>query len=245
MPRLQGRTIAVTRAVEQAGTLVDLLRAEGAEVVEVPTIQIVEPADGGAALREAVDHLDRYSAVVVTSTNGAARLAQALDGRPTDRTMVAVVGPGTADVLAAYGIAVDLVPDRFVGEGLVAEFPNAADGARVLLAQAEAARPVVADGLSAKGWQVDVVVAYRTVPAELDPALVARAAGADAITFTSSSTVANYLHRAGAAAVPPVVVCIGPVTAATAAERGLHVTRVATQHNLEGLVSATVDALAS
>ena len=144
-------------------------------------------------------------------------------------------------VLAAHGLLVDLVPDKFVGEGLSAAFP--AGRGRVVLAQAEAARPVVADGLRGKGWTVDFVVAYRTNPAVLDPELVQRAAQADAITFTSSSTVANYLHGAGPENVPAVVVCIGPVTAATARERGLHVNAVAEPHSLDGLVAATVAAL--
>jgi uroporphyrinogen-III synthase len=243
---LHGRTVAVTRAPEQAGELTERLEALGARVVEVPTIQIVPPEDGGAALADAADRLTAYDWVVFTSANGAARLVGALDagpGRPApnDWPHVAVVGSGTAEVLGAYGVPVDLVPARFVAEGLLDAF---GDGpGRVLLPQAAVARPVLAEGLRARGWTVDVVTAYRTIPAVLPPELVAAAAAADAITFTSSSTVQNFLHAAGAEHLPPVVVCIGPVTAATAAERGITVAGVAAQHSLAGLVDAVVRAL--
>ena len=252
---LAGRRVVVTRSPEQAGELSERLRALGATVVEVPTIQIVEPPDGGAALREAARQLLTYDWVVLTSANGAARLVAALDdgpGRPAPAAWprVAVVGSGTAEVLGAYGVPVDLVPSRFVAEGLLEDFPEAgaegvgAHGGRVLLPQAAVARPVLADGLRSRGWDVHVVPAYRTIPAVLPPDVVAAAADAHAITFTSSSTVQNYLQAAGPEQVPPVVVCIGPVTAATAAERGLTVDAVAAEHSLAGLVQALVGALA-
>lgn len=246
---LARRRIVVTRAADQAGTLSALLAEAGAHVIEVPTIAIVEPPDGGVALIAAVvaaaHPAAAYDWIVVTSGNGASRLVGAARAAGLSRSdlgaQIAVVGPGTADVLGAYGWPVDLVPERFVGEGLVDAFGEGPG--RVLVAQAEAARPVVVDGLRAKGWTVDVVIAYRTIPAVLDAALVAEAAAADAITFTSSSTVANYLQAAGATNVPAVVVCIGPVTAATARERGLAVAAVAVEHSLPGLVIATVSAL--
>jgi uroporphyrinogen-III synthase len=113
----------------------------------------------------------------------------------------------------------------------------------VLLAQAADARPVVAVGLRAAGWDVEEVEAYRTVPARPSRDLLAAARGADAITFTASSTVRAYLDAAGPDAVPPVVVCIGPVTAATARDAGLPVTAVADPHTVDGLLAALVDAL--
>jgi uroporphyrinogen-III synthase len=96
----------------------------------------------------------------------------------------------------------------------------------------------LADGLRAAGWTVDTVEAYRTRAAPLAPDLLAEAAKADAIAFTSSSTVDNYVETAGLGAVPPVVVAIGPVTAETARRRGLEVTAVAHEHTLDGLVAA-------
>jgi uroporphyrinogen-III synthase len=232
---LGGRVVVVTRSAEQASTLVARLREHGATVVEVPTIAIADPADGGTALGAALADLDHFDWVVLTSTNGADRFLTALgpDRRPPP---VAVVGPGTAAAVRAAGIEPALVPERFVAEGLLAVFPRGAG--RVLLPQAEGARPVLADGLRAAGWDVEAVAAYRTVVADPPPAVVERARQADAITFTSGSTVTGYLAVAGAGALPPVVVCIGPVTAAVADAAGITVTTVAAEHTIDGLVAA-------
>jgi uroporphyrinogen-III synthase len=238
---LENRTIVVTRAADQAGRLVMRLEELGATVLEVPTITIAEPADDGAALTAAVADIDRYDWVVLTSTNGADRFVRALSGRPI-RARVAAVGPGTAEALRSGGVLPALVPDRFVAEALLEVFP--AGPGRVLLPQADAARPVLADGLRGADWQVDVVVAYRTVPAAPPADVVARARDADAITFTSGSTVAGYL-AAGRDAVPARVVCIGPVTAAAARAAGLSVTAVAAEHTIDGLVAAVVGVLSS
>jgi uroporphyrinogen-III synthase len=240
--RLHGRTVVVTRAAEQSGRLRVLLAAEGAAVLEVPTIAFEAPVDGGAALRDAL--FDVWDWVVVTSPNGADRAVAAAGGRAAALAVRwAVVGPGTADALAAHGIHAALVPDRFVAEGLLDAFPPPPAGGRVLLAQAEAARPVLADGLRARGWEVRTVVAYRTVPV-VPPAEVLRsAAGADAVAFTSGSTVDAFLSAAGPEAVPTAVVTIGPVTTAAAVAHGLTVAAEADPHTLEGLVEAVVRAL--
>jgi uroporphyrinogen-III synthase len=238
---LHGRTVVVTRAAEQAGRLVTRLTALGASVIEAPTVGIADPPDGGAALAAAVENLDRYDWVVLTSTNGVDRFVRAVGGRPL-RGQVAAVGPGTAAALAAAGLAPALLPTRFVAEGLLDVFPRG-DG-RVLLPQAQAARPVLADGLRSAGWQVDVVVAYRSVPVAPPPGVVARARQADAITFTSGSTVAGYV-AAGSDAIPPIVVCIGPVTADAATAAGLRVSAVAAEHTIDGLVATVVEVLSS
>ena len=130
------------------------------------------------------------------------------------------------------------MPERFVAEGLLDELPGGPG--RVLLARAEVARDVLPDGLAARGWAVDVVDVYRTVPASVTPTELERVRHADAITFTSSSTVEHFVALAGADAVPPVVACIGPVTAATARRLGLHVDVEATEHTIDGLVAALV-----
>jgi uroporphyrinogen-III synthase len=142
-------------------------------------------------------------------------------------------------------VAADLIPEEAVGEALVDAFPFPPDDrpGRVLVAQAADARPVVVDGLRAAGWGVEVVEAYRTVRAAPHPHVLAAAGAADAITFTASSTVRAYLDAAGADAVPPVVVCIGPVTAATARDAGLAVAAVADPHTVDGLLAALVAAL--
>jgi len=241
--RLSGRTIVIARAAEQAGRLRALLEAEGAAVVEVPTIAIEPPSNGDGALREALR--DLWDWVVVTSPNGAERAVAAAGGRAAVLALRwAVVGPGTADALAALGIHAALVPDRFVAEGLIEAFPEPpAGGGRVLVAQAEAARPVLADGLRERGWDVSTVVAYRTVPVTPPAEVLQAAAAADAIAFTSGSTVDGYVRAGGAGALPAVVVAIGPVTSAAVAAHGLTVAAEADPHSLAGLVEATVAAL--
>jgi uroporphyrinogen III methyltransferase/synthase len=230
---LFGRRVVVTRARAQASSLVEKLRALGAETIELPTIEIAgEPLDGLVPAS--------YDWVAFTSVNAVERVLAGLrDARAFGSAQVAAVGPGTAAALAARGIVADLVPASAVAEALVEAFP--AGAGRVLLPQAAAARPVLAEGLRAKGWTIDVVEAYRTVPARPSDEALAAAAKADAIAFTSSSTVTSWL--ALGAPLPPVVACIGPVTAATAAEHGVPVTVVATEHTVDGLVDALVAAL--
>jgi uroporphyrinogen III methyltransferase/synthase len=242
---LFGRRVVVTRARHQASGLVERLRAVGAETVEVPTIEIADPEDGGEALRAAAAHIRDHDWVCFTSPNAVDRfLACFHDARAFGDVQVAAVGPGTAAALAGAGIVADLVPERSLAEGLVATFPHGPG--RVLLPQAAGARPVLADGLAAKGWTVTVAHAYRTVPAIPPADLLASAAKADAIAFTSASTVTSYLAAAGgAAAIPPVVACIGPVTGAAAEAEGLTVTVTATDHTLDGLVAALVASLTS
>ena len=240
---LFGRRVVVTRARHQASGLVERLRATGAEAVEVPTIDIADPDDGGEALRAAAAHVRDFDWVCFTSPNAVERFLACLhDARALADARVAAVGPGTGAALARAGIVADLVPERSLAEGLVATFPHGSG--RVLLPQAAAARPVLADGLAAKGWAVTVAHAYRTVPTTPPPDLLASAAKADAIAFTSASTVLSYLTAAGPAAVPPVVASIGPVTTAAAEAEGLTVTVTATDHTLDGLVTALIAALA-
>ena len=234
---LFGRRVVVTRARDQASELRARLEALGAEVVEIPTIAI-KPAEADLA-----SHVGGADWVVFTSTNAVAQLCGQLhDARSLARAKVAAVGPGTADALRVFGVRADLVPERTVAEGLVEVFPRGSG--RVFLPQAAGARPVVAEGLAGKGWTVDAVTAYSAVGVGVTDAQLAAARQADAIAFTASSTVTNYLAAAEPGDVPPVVVCIGPVTAETAARHGLEVTAVATPHTLEGLVAALEEALA-
>ena len=246
---LVGRTVVVTRAADQAGPLVSRLQATGAEVIELAVIAIAGPADGGAALRHAVGALHSYDWVVLSSPNAAARfldtVAAADEGR-IGATRIAAVGPGTAEVVEGRGHVVALVPGRSIGEGLVDAFGSPPAGVgRVLLPRAASATDVIPAGLRARGWSVDVVEAYRTVAAQPDRAALDASAGADAIVFTSSSTVTNYLAaraRSGSA-LPPIVVSIGPATTATLDAAAIAVTATADPHTLDGLVDAVLRAL--
>jgi uroporphyrinogen III methyltransferase/synthase len=253
---LFGRRVVVTRARAQASGLSELLRAQGADVVEVPTIAIAPPADGGAALRRAAAEVGAYDWVALTSANGAERLlAELRDGRDLGGVALAAIGAGTAEVLRRANLVADLVPERSVAEGLLQAFPPPPGDrpGRVLLVRAAVGRDVLPDGLRAAGWEVDVVEAYQTRAAPVSEADREAAAGADVVTFTSSSTVERYLEAMAGdlagpegmagpegPAVPPVVACIGPVTAATARAHGLVVDVEADVHTVAGLVDALV-----
>jgi uroporphyrinogen III methyltransferase/synthase len=244
---LFGRRVVVTRARGDASTLSERLRAAGAEVVELPTIAFADPADGGVALRQAAAELSAgsFEWVVFTSPRAVERLVPLLrDARAFGQTQVAAIGPGTGAALAAYSVVADVIPSEFVAEALVEAFPHAVDACshRVLLPRAAVARDVLPEGLAAKGWTVEVVEAYRTEVAPVDPTALAAAAAADAVTFTSSSTVTNFV-AAAPGLVPRFAACIGPVTAATARAAGFHVDVVASEHSIDGLVDALIGAL--
>ena len=254
---LAGRSVVVTRARAQASGLVQLLADLGADVVELPVIAIEDAPDGGAAVAEAADRAvaGAYRWVVVTSANGVARMVDAVGGRSLPATTRwAAVGLSTAKALMVRGIVPDLVPGDAVSDALVEVFPQAipagkaqgrnTDEGGALFVRAERVRDVVAPGLAAKGWRVDEVVAYRTVAGHVDTGAVARAVAADAVAFTSSSTVERTVDLLGVEAVPRIVVSIGPVTSGAVRAAGLDVTTEADPHTLDGLVAAVVDALA-
>ena len=239
---LAGRTIVVTRAREQASVLRTRLEDLGATVIEVPTIRFVPPTDP-LALRRAVEALAEgaYEWAVFTSPRGVEQTLGELweagfDARSLALTKVAAIGPGTADRLAAAGLRADLVPTEFVAESLADAFPEGAG--RVGIFRAEEAREVLPDRLRDKRWEVEVVAAYRTVLGQggTTPDRF------DAVTFTSSSTVKNFVTLVGDIARPAVIACIGPVTAETAREMGWEPTVVAQEHTIDGLVAALVDA---
>jgi uroporphyrinogen III methyltransferase/synthase len=235
---LFGRRVVVTRPPEQATELVAALAAQGAAVVEAATIAIGGPADGGAALRAAAEHLAAYAWVVLSSANAVERLMACVrDARSFGPARVGVVGTATAAALGRHGVAADLVPADFTAAALIAAFPAPEGSGAVLVPQSARARPTVADGLAAKGWRVDAVTAYETVAAAPSDAVLLDASAADAIVFSSPSTVDGWL-AAGPHATPPVVACIGPVTAAAARERGVAVTVVADDHTAAGVAAA-------
>jgi uroporphyrinogen-III synthase/uroporphyrinogen III methyltransferase/synthase len=221
---LHGRSIAITRP--EPGELAAQLAALGATVLHVPLIATLEPADGGEALAAALARLAHFDWLVVTSVNGARAVGAAAAAAPGVR--LAAVGPATATVLAELaGRPVDLVPVAARAEGLLEELPHGP--ARVLLAHADQARPVLAAGLAAAGHDVEAVVAYRTVERPPSDAEVAELAVADAVVLASGSAARAYAAAVGTrvGGEPPVVVCIGPVTADAARAAGLRVDHVA------------------
>lgn len=234
---LFGRTVVVTRAPHQASRLTDRLTHLGAEVINVPTIRIDEPVDGGAALREHLDRIDEYDHLVVTSPNGAQRVLDAVgDVRRLHGTSIAVIGPGTAEAFRSAHLQPDLIPERYVAEGLLESFGSPTGADRVLIAAAETTRPVLAEGLRAAGWRVDEVTAYRTAPAIPSDAQIAAIASADLVAFASSSAVNGFVAAVPREHWPATVATIGPISAASARDAGFVEVLEASVHNLDGLV---------
>jgi uroporphyrinogen III methyltransferase / synthase len=239
---LAGRTVAVTRARAQASGLARSLEALGARVVQAPVIR-TQPLPGGA--------LDPapYDLICLTSPNGVKGLFDRLaaggrDARALASSQIAAIGPGTARALAEHGITADVVPERFVAEGLIealADIPVR----RALVARASRAREALPDALRARGAEVDVLALYETVVEPLSPEALSDAQAADYITFTSSSTVHYFLEASGAAdeeraGLSPGtrIVSIGPVTSETLRECGLEPDTEAARHDIDGVVQA-------
>jgi uroporphyrinogen III methyltransferase / synthase len=240
---LAGRTVAVTRARASASGLASSLRELGARVVQAPVVR-TQPLPGPA--------LDPapYDLICVTSPNAASELFARLaaggrDARALAHARIASIGPATTRALAAHGIAADIVPERFVAEGLVEALAGVAV-TRALIARARGARETLPDALRAAGARVDVLDLYETVVQPLSDEMLAQARVADYVTFTSASTVRNFLDAAraqpGGEALSPHtrVVSIGPVTSDALRQRGLTVDVQAEQHDIDGLLRAVL-----
>jgi len=239
---LTGLRVLVPRPEDQAQSALASIAAHGGEPIHVPVIEIVDPADGGRALRAGLRVLRPGDWVVVTSANGAERVAAVVAEAPlADGVSLAVVGPATQDRAVALGLTVDLVPDEAIAEGLVAAFPpRPSGGGRVLLARAEVARPALPIQLRMMGWNVDEAVAYRTQVVNLDRGAQQQARACDAVVFTSASTVTGLVASLGVAGLPPVVISIGPATTAQARELGVAVTAEAAEHTMAGVIDTLV-----
>jgi uroporphyrinogen III methyltransferase / synthase len=240
---LLGVTVAITRARAQASELARRLAELGARVVQAPTIS-VHPL--GAADREL--DLAGYDLLCLTSPNGVhelfARLARGdRDARALAGLTVAAIGPGTARALLEHGVRADVVPERFLAEGLLealAEVPVE----RALIARALHARDVLPERLRERGAEVDVLALYETVAEVLPERTLREVREADYVTFTSSSTVRFFLQAAGGeGGLSPRtrVVSIGPVTTETLLEHGLRADVEARRHDVDGVVEAILE----
>jgi uroporphyrinogen III methyltransferase/synthase len=247
---LFGKRIVVTRAKGQAEALSARLRALGADVVELPTIEIRPAADSGP-LDRAVAALACYDWLIFTSANGVRFFLDRLDHSTTDlrslRAKICAIGPATRAAVEALHLKVDLMGKEYVAEGLLEAFASHdLAGKRVLLPRAAVARDLVPIELTRRGAQVDVVEAYRTVVPEdaADQAAAVLTRKPDCITFTSSSTVQNFVAIAGATALEGLkVATIGPVTSETARALGITVTVEAHPFTIDGLVTAILETL--
>ncbi len=242
---MTGQTVVVTRPREQAAALSVPLRRLGANVVEIPTIEI-RPAQDFGNLDHAIEELEAYDLAIFTSANGVRYFLERLDASSKDlralRGRICAIGPATQEALERFHLKVDVVAREYVAEGLLKALASEnLAGKRVLIARAAVARDVLPIELRARGALVDVVEAYRTVPPEnLATRTQAIAQGKNRwITFTSSSTVQNLVDAMGANEFRGCrVASIGPVTSATLRNHGIAVTVEAAEYTAAGLVDA-------
>jgi uroporphyrinogen III methyltransferase/synthase len=225
---LVGKKILITRARDQAAVFSSSLKDLGAEVIELPTIEIVQPLSW-KGLDRAIDQMESYDWVIFTSANGVnffwQRWAERNGGRFPPSLKVCAIGPATAYQLMEKGMEVHYTPKEFVAEAILRGFEKSTlKGKRILLARAKEARDVLPQGLKKMGAKVDVVEVYRTVKPRggskrLKELLIKRKV--DAITFTSSSTVNHFVELLKKEDLQKllshvVIACIGPITARTA-----------------------------
>ena len=244
---LFGQKIVVTRAPGQAAEFSEQLRTLGADVAELPTISIQPPADPGP-LDAAIQRLASYDWLIFTSANGVRFFLDHLDRSTADlrslRARICAIGPATRAAVESLHLKVDLMPAEYVAEGVIAAFATQdLAGERILLPRAAIARDLIPVELSKLGAQVDVVEAYRNVVPDGAAARAREIFSADHkpdwITFTSSSTVKNFLEVAGVEALSGVkIASIGPITSATIREYGLTITVEAWKYTMAGLVEA-------
>lgn len=250
---LLGRRIVITRARAQAASLARAIEDLGGEVIEFPTIEI-QPAADSSSLDEAIKFLQRYDWLMFTSANAVAifleRMAQ-LNPKPRLAAMqVAAIGPETAKRLKAAGVKNCLIPATYRAEGILDMLqPEVMRGKRVLIPRAAKAREVLPEALRRWGAQVDVIEAYRSVVPKSDAGKLQtalRRGEIDMITFTSSSTVANFAQLFDGRLLTDIlgetpIACIGPVTQSTVEELGGITAASAKEFTIDGLLGAIVE----
>ena len=251
---LFGKRVVLTRAREQAREFSQLLAAYGAEPVEVPTIQIVPPASW-QAIDDAVAHLNTYQWLIFTSLNGVGPFMERLraagkDARALANLRLCAIGPRTAQELETHGLTPDVIPAEFQAEGVIAALTQVGiRGSRILIPRAEVAREILPEQLRELGATVEVIPVYRTIAPALDVASLTQQfhdGRVAAVTFTSSSTVRNFMELFGGRdmVIPlvskVVVACIGPITSSTAREYGLTVTVMPEENTVPALADAIV-----
>jgi uroporphyrinogen-III synthase len=247
--------ILVGRARHQAGALSAELRQLGATVVEIPFIEIRKPRSF-RPLDTALTNLAGYDWLILTSINGVEAMWERMKKRRLSNSVlshlhIAAIGPATRKAIEQRGSAVDVVPKQYVAESVVRSLKNRVKGKRVLLVRAKLARDVIPEELRQAGARVDVVEAYETVVPQgsrrrLQAALKRVGGRPHVVTFTSSSTVRNFVEllggkRARDRALAGIrMASIGPVTSATLRELGFPVDISAKEFTIPGLVQAIV-----
>jgi uroporphyrinogen-III synthase len=253
---LSGVRVLVGRSRHQAGALSTELRKLGASVIEIPFIEIRKPRSFGA-LDSALKNLASYDWLILTSTNGVeamwARMARLRIGDGEfDHLHIAAIGPATKQAIEQHGAKVDVVPKKYIAESVVRLLKKKVKGKRVLLVRAKVARDVIPRELRRAGASVDVVEAYETVvPQDSRKRLRSLLKNAkkrpQVVTFTSSSTVKNFVKLVGGQSAARRrstldgirMASIGPVTSATLSKLGLKVDIAAKEFTVPGLIAAT------
>jgi uroporphyrinogen-III synthase len=256
---LSGLRILVGRARHQASALSSALRDLGADVLEIPFIEIRKPRSY-KPLDHALQNLEGYDWLILTSVNGVDAIWERLyklrlTNRELGHLKIAAIGPATADAIKEHGAKVHVVPKEYVAESVVKSLRNRVTGKRVLVARAKVARDVIPQELRKLGAHVDVVEAYETIIPQssrkrLNAALKNKARRPHLITFTSSSTVRNFTALLEGSAPRGnlkqldgiLFASIGPITSATLRELGLRADIEAKQYTIPGLVAAIVSA---
>jgi uroporphyrinogen III methyltransferase/synthase len=246
---LFGKRIVVTRSAQQAPSLSGKLRDLGADVIEMPATQIARL--DLAPLRSAIASLREYNWLIFTSQNAVAIFWEQLlgggrDARALAGLKIAAVGPATAGALLEHGITVDVIPERFVAEGLLEKLRERDDvsGSNVLYVTAEGAREVLPDGLEDLGATVSVTEVYRSISDGEGAEKLSRAIEAgkvDLVTFTSASSVKAYVEAVGSElALRVPAASIGTQTSEAVRSAGIELKHEAKESSIDGLVAAVV-----
>lgn len=253
---LFSKKILVTRTREQASQLVAELEEHGASCYECATIDI-QPVDSYAILDAELERLEEYHWILFSSLNGITyffkRLfAKGMDARNLRGPQIAAVGKSTAVLLANYGIKADLIPNEYTSEGLAESLLDlGVEGRNILIPRAEKGREILPETLRGAGAQVTIAPVYQNVLPEnrKDDLRRELAAGVDVLTFTSSSTVRNFLTMLAAESDEELkellkdvkIAAIGPITAKTVTDNGLEVDIMPEEHTIEAMATAIVD----
>ena len=234
------RSVAVTQAPDRVSKLATALQQHGVRVVEVPTVRTV-PVANAVVVERVTDSWNLGAWVVISSPTAARILVDSLDPTAFQQVRVVALGPGTQAALESAGVVVAAVPKRYVAEGVLDLFDSVSRDDPVVICGSALARPVLRDGLVARGFCVDAVVTHTTESAALSPASRAELQrGVDVAAFASSSAVTGFVQAVPQEWWPRVAACIGPITGATAHEVGFKEVRVADVHSIDGLVETVL-----
>jgi uroporphyrinogen III methyltransferase/synthase len=250
---LFGKRIVVTRSRDQASVFAEMLIDRGATTIEFPTIDVIPPASWNE-LDEAISGIETYAWIIFTSANAIRFFMDRLRSLNKDLRMlkgvnICVVGPKTAEALESYGLRPDLIPSEFKAEGVIAALGGTkVRGQRFLIPRAKVARELIPDKLREQGAIVTVATAYENIRPAADVKRVSKLFEEKkiaAVTFTSSSTVHNFVEILGQKEYKSLmegvtVACIGPVTAKTAEEYGMKTDVMPKEYTIPALVDAMV-----